>query len=114
MDGYARNLQWQCEVTGLPVPVAEHRFAAPRRWRFDLAWLDRMLAVEIEGGIWTKGRHVRGKGFEKDMEKYNEAALAGWRTLRFSTGMVKDGRALETLSRCFRMTGIGHQGSGTA
>lgn len=67
---------------GAPAPKVEHRFAPPRRWRFDYAWPDRMLALEVEGGVWTGGRHTRGEGFLKDMEKYNAATLAGWRVLR--------------------------------
>lgn len=46
-----------------------------------------MIAVEIEGGIWTLGRHSRGKGMENDMIKYNAAAELGWRVLRYSREM---------------------------
>jgi hypothetical protein len=63
-------------------PVPEFRFSDTRKWRFDLAWPVYRLALEIEGGIWSQGRHVRGKGFLKDCEKYNEAAVLGWRLLR--------------------------------
>jgi hypothetical protein len=41
-----------------------------------------MIALEVEGGVWTRGRHTRGKGFLGDMEKYNAAALGGWCVLR--------------------------------
>ena len=71
-----------CEALGLPVPVAEFRFALPRRWRFDYAWPDYLVALEIEGGVWTGGRHVRPSGFLGDMLKYNCAAVLGWRVLR--------------------------------
>jgi hypothetical protein len=40
-------------AVGLPVPIREHRFAPPRRWRFDYAWPAHRLALEIEGGTWT-------------------------------------------------------------
>lgn len=69
----------------LPEPVQEHRFHPPRRWRFDLAYPDLKIAVELEGGIWTMGRHTRGSGFVKDTEKYNQAVLDGWRVLRYTT-----------------------------
>lgn len=67
---------------GIPLPVVELKFSATRRWRFDFAWPSQMVALEVEGGIWTGGRHTRGAGFLKDMEKYNAAALAGWRVFR--------------------------------
>ncbi len=74
-------------ANGLPTPMTELRFASPRRWRFDYAFQhaafgNRQVAVEVEGGAFTRGRHTRGKGFIADMEKYNEAALRGWIVLR--------------------------------
>jgi very-short-patch-repair endonuclease len=78
-------------------PTTEHRFAPPRRWRFDVAFPDRMLAIEIEGGVWTRGRHTRPAGFLRDAEKYNRAALLGWRVLRFTPQQVMDGTARATL-----------------
>jgi len=72
-----------CRAAGLPVPVAEYRFAPPRRWRFDYAFLSLWIAVEVEGGGFVGGRHTRGAGFLRDMEKYNAAAMLGWRILRY-------------------------------
>lgn len=71
-----------CKLYHIPTAVAEYRFHESRRWRFDFAWPDHRLALEIEGGVWTRGRHFRGKGAMADMEKYNEATLAGWRVIR--------------------------------
>lgn len=88
----------QIRAVGLPMPIEEHRFCK-RRWRFDLAWPDRKLAVEIEGGVWSSGRHTRGKGFTQDCTKYNEAVLLGWRVLRVTTDMVNDGTALIFVER---------------
>jgi very-short-patch-repair endonuclease len=73
--------------------IAEYRFHFPRRWRFDYCIVDRGIAVEIEGAIWTRGRHTRGKGFEADIEKYNQAAIDGFKVLRFSTQQVLKGEA---------------------
>lgn len=70
----------------------EYRFG-PGRHRFDFAWPAIKLAVEVEGGTWAGGRHTRARGFEADCEKYNSAVLAGWRVLRFTGDMVRDGRA---------------------
>lgn len=81
----------------LPAPQREYRFAEGRRWRFDFAWPGEKLAVEVEGGIFTSGRHTRGTGMLADMEKYNRAALLGWRVLRFFTDQVRDGTAIATI-----------------
>lgn len=86
----------------LPEPVRQFRFEPSRRWRFDLAWPDRHLACEVEGGTWQYGRHNRPQGFAHDCEKYNEAALAGWSVFRVTTAMVKDGTALTILERALR------------
>lgn len=77
----------------------EYKFHPTRRWRFDFAIPDHMVAIEVEGGTWANGRHTRGSGFEKDCEKYNAATLDGWRVFRFTTGMVQDGRAIATLDK---------------
>lgn len=71
-----------CKVVGLPEPKPEYRFSATRKWRFDFAWPALKVALEVEGGAWTQGRHTRGAGFAADLEKYNAAQLAGWRVLR--------------------------------
>lgn len=68
---------------GLPEPEREVRFHDVRRWRFDFAYIDVKIAIEIEGGVYTGGRHTRGTGFINDCEKYNTATVMGWRVLRF-------------------------------
>lgn len=70
-----------CRSYGLPEPAAEYRFCE-RRWKFDWAWVDRKLALEVEGGLWIMGRHSRPSGMLKDFEKYNRAAVLGWRILK--------------------------------
>jgi very-short-patch-repair endonuclease len=79
--------------------VREHRFHSSRLWRFDFAFPDRKIAIECEGGVWTGGRHNRGKGAVADMEKYNEAALLGWRILRFAVNQINSGEALQVIER---------------
>jgi very-short-patch-repair endonuclease len=77
------------------IPAREHRFHPERRWRFDFAFVDRMVAVECEGGIWTNGRHTRGAGAREDMAKYNSATALGWRVFRFDAEAVKSGHAIK-------------------
>jgi very-short-patch-repair endonuclease len=60
----------------------EYIFHPTRKWRFDYAIPEHKIALEVEGGVWTRGRHTRPEGFLGDIEKYNEAALLGWRVFR--------------------------------
>ena len=60
----------------------EYRFDKERRWRFDFAWPEKLVALEVEGGAWIGGRHNRAAGFQADVEKYNAAAAGGWRVFR--------------------------------
>ena len=95
-DTLARYIRY----VDLPEPEREYRFDTVRRWRFDFAWPSLKLAVECEGGTWMKkSRHTSGAGFEKDCEKYNAAALQGWKVLRFTTGMITSGEALNTIEQ---------------
>ena len=82
----------QAQRLRLPAWVEEHQFAVSigRRWRFDFAWPDRMLAVEIDGGAFSGGRHTRGAGFSEDCRKLNAATLLGWRVLRFTGADLDD------------------------
>lgn len=71
-----------CRSLGIPKPRAEVQFHSTRKWRFDYAWPQYRVALEIEGGVFTGGRHTSGAGFVKDAEKYNYAACMGWAIIR--------------------------------
>ncbi len=79
---------------GFPEAKEEYRFHHYRRFRFDFAWPVVSIAVEIEGGTWSGGRHSRGAGFERDCEKYNLATREHWKVYRFTSAMVKDYRGV--------------------
>ena len=89
----------QIRSAGLPEPFREWQFDAERKFRFDFAWPYIHVAVEIEGGIWIRGRHTRGGSFERDCRKYNLAASQKWFVFRFSPGMVESGEAVEFMKR---------------
>lgn len=91
------SLMWQCRYAKLPEFNGEVPFHPRRKWRWDLAWPTKMIAVEVQGGTWAGGRHTRGAGYENDCEKLNAGVLLGWRVFWFTTAMVNDGRALATL-----------------
>lgn len=81
--------------------VKELKFHNVRKWKFDfgIELHPKMIGIEIEGGAWISGRHNRGAGFIKDMEKYNHATLLGWRVLRFTPQQVLDGSAIEFIKK---------------
>lgn len=85
--------------------VKEYKFHPTRRWRFDYAIPEHKIALEVEGGVWTGGRHIRAQGFLGDMEKYNTATLMGWRVFRttpdelYKTATIKLLR--NAISGCF-------------
>lgn len=82
------------QLTALKIEFErEFRFCPDRRWRADFRISDTKILVEVEGGVWSGGRHTRGSGFEKDCEKYNWAAANGWIVLRYSTRQVMAGEA---------------------
>jgi very-short-patch-repair endonuclease len=86
----------------LPRAVTEHRFDPDRKWRFDFAWPAARVALEVEGGVWTGGRHTRGKGFLADVEKYNRAAVLGWRVLRTTPRDLSTLATVHTLRAALR------------
>ncbi len=61
--------------------VPEYKFHPERKWRFDFAVPDAKVALEVQGGLFTGGRHSRGPALMKEHEKLNEAARRGWRIL---------------------------------
>ena len=75
----------------------EFKFHPKRKWRADFHLVEKMILVEVEGGIWSGGRHTRGKGYLGDMEKYNAATVMGYRVIRFSTEQVKSGLAIQQI-----------------
>ncbi len=77
----------------------EFYFHPDRKWRADFHLIDKKILVEIEGGIWSGGRHTRGKGYIGDMEKYNAATMMGFQVIRFSTDQVKSGHAIQQLEK---------------
>ena len=83
-------------LTGLTV-TPEYQFNQSRKWKIDFAIIPLKIAIEVEGGVFINssytdncgnkiirqgGRHNTGKGFIKDMEKYNSLAADNWVLIR--------------------------------
>lgn len=81
--------------------IEEYYFAKPRRYRFDFANTELKIAIELEGGTWSKGksRHTTGKGFQEDCRKYNLAGSLGWTVYRGDATMVKNGELVNFIEK---------------
>ena len=77
----------------------EFEFHPKRKWRADFHLVGKKILVEVEGAIWSGGRHTRGKGYLGDMEKYNAATMMGFQVIRFSTDQVKSGHAIQQIEK---------------
>lgn len=92
----------------LVVIAEEYRFHIPeegekqRQWRFDFAIPSMKIAFEVEGGIWTGGRHINPAGFEGDCVKYNMATLQGWRVFRIPPKFINDDYLLPLFECLFK------------
>lgn len=82
--------------------VTEYRFDNVRKWRFDYANEEFKIAIEQEGGVWSGGRHTRGKGYINDMEKYNTAALHGWTLIRRTPDQMKTQETIQLIKTALK------------
>lgn len=105
----SKDIKTQLALSGLPPFEPEHRFHGVRRWAFDIAWPALKVAAEREGGTWMRGggRHSRGAGYSKDCEKYSEAAILGWRVIRFTVDMEASGLAVDLIRRAIEAAAEG-------
>ena len=119
MSKLESQLALQMRAVKLPEPEHEYRFAAMatggtgtgvrqrikasgmKDWRMDFCWPDLMLAIEVEGGGWTNGRHTRGSGFEADIKKYSEAMRLGYTVYRCDGRLIKNGEAVQVIETLY-------------
>ena len=92
----------QLDAVGLDGYAREYQAIPGRRYRFDFCWVKERLAVEIQGGTYSRGAHARPLGIKRDYEKGNLAVQFGWKVLQFDADMVKSGQALEFTEKMLR------------
>ena len=92
----------------------EYKFSTARRWRLDYFCEGNgaRIGIEIHGGVWTQGRHVRGKGFLSDLEKLNAAQMQGITVLQLGTDQVDDAHVGELADFARRKVGCISKSSG--
>lgn len=116
---YADRLDALMQARGFAGYVREYRFAAManggtgkglrarlqaaglKDWRFDIAFVDEKVAIEVDGGGRQAARNTRtgawmavGRhGQAEDYDKLNSAqAVLGWLVLRFTLDMLRGER----------------------
>lgn len=87
----------------LPIPVREYQGIPGRKFRYDLAWPAKKLALEVQGGVFSGGRHTRGIGYTADCEKLNLTVLNGWRMLWVTPAHIRDGKAIRWVEQALKM-----------
>jgi very-short-patch-repair endonuclease len=92
--------------------VCEFKFHPKRQWRLDIAYVEQKLAIEVDGGLWTRGRHVRGAGVLEDNCKFAELAILGWRLIRVAPSQIKSGEALQWIERALGLWNTEGKGEG--
>ena len=97
------------ERAGLPTGVGQHPVVTGRQFRFDRAWPEHMVAVEVMGGVWIKSGHTTGSGIERDCLKASMAAALGWRCLPVTRSMIEDGTAIELISQALTPASTGQE-----
>lgn len=80
----------------------EWKFHPVRKWRFDYSIPKYKIAIEIDGGVWTYGRHNRSAGYLADMEKFNAAAALGWVVLKFTPQQQYTRKTLEIIRQTIK------------
>lgn len=129
-NDWAGQLFNQFQLLGIPEPIKEYRFHPERKWRFDGAWVEQKLAVEIDGGVYGRevycnhcggkvtrtlkdgrtisiregGRHNTGQGFEEDRRKWAAAVALGWRIIGITSGMIEDGSGAGYIMQALGLT----------
>lgn len=92
----------QVQASKLPPPRQQVELIEGRKWRYDFVWEEPYyVVVEIHGGVYSRGRHVRGKGFTEDRRKINAATLSGWLVLEYTAEMLDANEAIPELEMLF-------------
>lgn len=83
-----------------PPLETEFKFHDERQWRNDYLHRPTKTIIELDGGVYSGGRHVRPKGFIDDCVKLNEATMLGYFLIRIPTGFATEhyiGRIIQHL-----------------
>jgi hypothetical protein len=91
----ATSIALEREYSDIPAWEAdfEQRYAKSKRskrYRLDFAHPSSLTGIEIQGAVYSRGRHVTGSCYERDCRKYNLAYTSDWTIFLLSGAMAKD------------------------
>ena len=69
-----------------------------KRYRADFAHVPSRCLIEIQGGTFSRGRHVTGSGYERDARKFNLATMSGWKVFLLTSQTAKDATWLQMIA----------------
>lgn len=103
LPSYVRQFKM---LKSVQTPRADGK-AIPKVWRFDFAWPQFYLIVEINGGVWMPGggAHSHPIDITRNMEKQNDAAREKFFVLQFTPDDVKRKRAIAFVQRWLASAG---------
>lgn len=112
ISGYKREYRFAAFAAGGPGRGLRARLktAGLRDWRFDFAFVEQWLAIEVDGGVRQVGINPRtgepiavGRhAMSDDYRKINAAQLLGWRVLRYTLEMLRSGEWLDQVESALR------------
>ena len=87
------------------VPHVREYSLPGRVFRWDFAFPDARLLVEVHGGIWrAKGAHNTGSAIQRDCEKAAYATGQGWRHFAVTGDQITSGQALAWIKTALEAT----------
>ena len=90
------------DVNFIPRPEREFRFHPVRKFKFDYAFKEYKVALELEGGVFTKQAHGSVTGVLRDIEKYSLAASLGWRIVRCIPSKLNTSKTIQLIKDALR------------
>jgi hypothetical protein len=93
---------------GLPKPRLEFRFCSERKFRWDACWPTEKggVALEVDGSVWSRGRHVRGKGYLSDREKDLEGQMRGWIVIHTTPHGLTSAKTIQQIRGALQAKGV--------
>lgn len=89
-QNFAKQFEAIWQRLGGPELSKEVKISDEREFKNDYVHIPTKVIIEVDGGVYNGGRHVRAKGFINDCVKLNMATMAGYSIIRIPTGFATE------------------------